>query len=74
LLQASAPVRQAIGPATRHGAAALDQLINRQAQIIAYNDDFKLMMLTSVPTILLLFLLRRPKAVAPSRDHPAVID
>ena len=29
-----------LDPATRQGAALLDQMINRQAQIIAYNNDY----------------------------------
>ncbi len=74
LLQGASAAHRALDPTTAHGAAMLDQMINRQAQIIAYNDDFKLMMLTSVPTILLLFLLRRPRAVVASAEHPAVID
>jgi DHA2 family multidrug resistance protein len=73
-LQSSMEVRHALGPATTHGAAALDAMINQQAQIIAYNDDFKLMMLTSLPTMLLLFLLRRPRGAAPPSDHAAVMD
>src|SRR5262249_7128961 len=32
-------------PATRYGAAALDSMINRQAAMIGYLDDFKLMMI-----------------------------
>ena len=43
-----------LDPATRHGAALLDQMINQQAQIIAYNNDFRLMTLTMVPPLLLL--------------------
>jgi MFS transporter, DHA2 family, multidrug resistance protein len=48
-----------LNPATRHGAALLDQMITHQAQIIAYNNDFRLMMLTIVPPLLLLFLMRK---------------
>ena len=62
--------RTALNPATRHGAAMLDQMINHQAQIIAYNNDFRLMTLVMVPPLLLLFLMRRheepPAAVVPS--------
>jgi len=59
------------------GLSMLDQLVNRQAEIIAYLDDFKLMMLTTVPAILLLLLLRRPKTAiiaGPDEHHPAVMD
>jgi DHA2 family multidrug resistance protein len=60
-----------LDPGTFHGAAMLDQIIQRQAQIIAYLDDFKLLIFTSLPALLLLFLLRRPKktAAAPAELH-----
>jgi hypothetical protein len=37
----------------------LDQMINHQAQIIAYNNDFRMMMLTIIPPLLLLLVMRR---------------
>jgi DHA2 family multidrug resistance protein len=49
-----------------HGAAVLDQLINRQAQIIAYMDDYRLMIFTTAPALLLLLLMRRPRVIAPA--------
>jgi DHA2 family multidrug resistance protein len=52
-----------LNPATQHGAALLDQMVNHQAQIIAYNNDFRLMMLTVVPPLLLLFLMRKHERV-----------
>jgi DHA2 family multidrug resistance protein len=68
-------VRHALDPATPHGAALLDEMVNHQAQIVAYADNYKFMMLTTLPTILLLFLMRRPKrALAPDPNHPAVVD
>ncbi len=48
-------------PATQHGAALLNAVINRQAQIIAYADDYKMMIFTTAPMLLLLLLMRRPK-------------
>jgi DHA2 family multidrug resistance protein len=48
--------------ATQYGLRALDTEITRQASIIAYMDDFKLMLLVSLPAVLLLFLMRRPRA------------
>ena len=51
-------------PATAHGAATLDVLINQQAQIIAYNDDYKMMIFTTAPMFLLLLLMRRPRPAA----------
>jgi DHA2 family multidrug resistance protein len=60
--------------ATGAGLGALNQEITRQAMSIAYVDDFKLMFLVSLPTALLLLLMRKPKtAVAAGPDH-AVMD
>ncbi len=70
-----APV-QGAAVSAQQGLAILDAMVNRQAEIIAYLDDFKLMMLTTLPAILLLFLLRRPKTMqtlTPEESH-AVID
>ncbi len=39
-------------------------MITQQAQIIAYNDDFWLMMLVSLPILLLLPLMRKPRSGA----------
>jgi hypothetical protein len=45
-----------------HGAELLDQVINRQAQIIAYSDDYKMMSFVALPPLVLLLLLRRHRA------------
>ena len=45
----------------RHGAALLDQMVNHQAQIIAYINDYGLMIFTTLPPLLLLLLMRRPR-------------
>ena len=65
VLQGNDTVQHMLDPATRHGAALLDQMVTHQAQIIAYNNDFRMMMLTVIPPLLLLFLMRR-------HDRPAV--
>jgi DHA2 family multidrug resistance protein len=62
-----------LSPLTAHGAQALNQVVNHQASIIAYNDDFKLMMLTALPMLLLLPLMRKPRQ-APAADHVAVME
>lgn len=54
-------VGQIWDPATRHGAALLDKVINHRAQIIAYMDDYKMMIFTTAPMLLLLLLMRRPR-------------
>ena len=58
--------RQLLDATHAHGAAMLDQLVNRQAQIIAYMDDYRLMIFTTAPALLLLLLMRRPRAIAPA--------
>jgi DHA2 family multidrug resistance protein len=56
-------------------AMLLDSLLTHQATIIAYLDDFKLMLLTSAPTVLLLLLLRKPaRTMALPADAHAAMD
>jgi MFS transporter, DHA2 family, multidrug resistance protein len=50
----------------------LDHIINQQAQIIAYMDDYKMMIFTTLPALLLLFLMRRARpAPRPADQRPA---
>ncbi len=57
------------------GAAALNGEITRQATIIAYVDDFKLMMVVSMLALPLVLLLRKPKsAAAAGGGHEAVME
>ena len=51
-------------PDTPHGAALLNRIIDHQAQIIGYINDYVLMVMTTLPALLLLLLMRRPRAVA----------
>jgi MFS transporter, DHA2 family, multidrug resistance protein len=44
--------------ATPHGLAALNAAITRQAALIAYNDDFKLLLVLTLAVVPLLLLLR----------------
>ncbi|MGD0434197.1 MAG: DHA2 family efflux MFS transporter permease subunit [Acetobacteraceae bacterium] len=64
-LQAVGPpgghVHQWLDPATRHGAMLLDQMVNHQAQIVAYADDYVLLIATTIPAWLLLLLMRLPR-------------
>ena len=62
-----------LDPATAKGAALLDSMINQQALIVAYLDDFKAMLIVSAPAVLLLFLMKRPKTVGkPDPAHAAM--
>ncbi len=72
VLQGNDAVSHVLDPATRHGAAVLDQMINHQAQIIAFNNDFSMMTFIVVPSLLLLLVMRRherkPAAVPAAGD------
>ena len=63
-LQTVGPLHHWLDPATRHGAALLDRMVNHQAQIIAYANDYVLLIMTTLPALLLLFLMRLPRKVA----------
>jgi DHA2 family multidrug resistance protein len=60
-LQSVGPVHQMLDPATRHGAAMLDRIVNQQAQIVAYADDYILLIATTLPALALLLLMRLPR-------------
>ena len=53
------------------GRAALNAEVTRQATIVAYNNDFKLMMIIALVTIPFIFLLRRAQ---PSTVETAVLE
>lgn len=73
-LQDGGPISRAWNPASAHGAALLDQVVNQQAQIVAYIDDYKMMIFTTLPSLLLLLLMRRPKLAvgSPADTHAAM--
>jgi DHA2 family multidrug resistance protein len=62
VLQGHNTVQHLLDPSTRHGAAALNGMIQHQAQIIAFNDDFRMMSMVVLPPLLLLLLMRRHQA------------
>jgi DHA2 family multidrug resistance protein len=61
------PVLQATGPwldpATPHGAALLDRIIGEQAQVVAYANDYVLLIMATLPAWLLLLMMRLPRKV-----------
>jgi len=59
-------IGQWLNPTTGAGARLLDSIVNREAQIIAYSNDFRMLMLSALPPLLLLFLLRRAPRAAPA--------
>ena len=68
-----APAAAGLDPMTAVGRASLDNIVTLQATIIAYMDDFKLLMIMSLAVMPLVFLLRKPKA-PPAIDHSAVME
>jgi DHA2 family multidrug resistance protein len=61
-----------LNPATAAGAGLLDAAINRQAQIIAYNDDYRMMMVVTLAPLLLLPLMHRGRRPAGPAAHAAM--
>ena len=66
-------VRHSLNPLKAAGRAALDGMITLQSVIIAYIDDFKLLMILSLVAMPLVLLLRKPGQPA-AIDHTAVIE
>jgi len=65
-------IAHAWNPMTAAGRAALDAVITRQAEIIAYIDDYKLLMIATLAVIPLLLVFRPPArgaAAAPVVVH-----
>jgi MFS transporter, DHA2 family, multidrug resistance protein len=60
----------ALNPHTSHGAAVLDRMVSRQAEIIAYMDDYVLLICTTLPAVVLLLVMRRPRQGAAVEAEP----
>jgi DHA2 family multidrug resistance protein len=73
-LQGGGVISRTWNPMHPHGAALMDQLVNRRAQITAYIDDYWMMIFTTLPALALLFLLSRPKPSSPAagKAHAAI--
>ena len=66
-------IAQLLNPMIAGGRAALDALITEQAQIIAYIDDYKLLMIATLAAIPLLMVFKAPLPDGPA-DHMMVAD
>jgi len=74
-LQDHGPIAQAWNPSSVHGASVLDHMVNQQAQIVAYIDDYRMMIFSTLASSILLFIMRRPKrssAPPPDAAHAAL--
>ena len=74
VLSAHNAIGQMFNPMTSAGAQRLDLLINQQAAVIGYLDDFKLMMFTTLPALLFLVLMRRPAALTKADPEHSVME
>ena len=57
----AAPIQRLLDPGTGHGAALLDRIINEQAQIVAYSNEYVLLIMATLPAWLLLLMMRLPR-------------
>jgi MFS transporter, DHA2 family, multidrug resistance protein len=64
---------QTLSPLTASGRAALDALITQQAQVIAYVDDYKFLMIATLAVIPLLVVFTG-RAGVPSGEHSTVAE
>jgi DHA2 family multidrug resistance protein len=60
-------------PMTATGRAALDAMVTRQAQIIAYIDDYKLLMIATLAVIPLLIVFKKASG-ASGPDHTIAVE
>ncbi len=66
-------IAQFWNPFSVAGRAALDAMITQQAQIIAYIDDYKLLMIATLIVIPLLIVFKKPPGGG-SADHTVVVE
>jgi len=69
-----AAVLHAMSPWTAAGRAALDGTVNMQAAIIAYMNDFKLLMILALAAMPLVLLLRKAGGPPPDAEHAVVAE
>jgi DHA2 family multidrug resistance protein len=66
-------ISQFWNPISAAGRTALDAMITRQAQIIAYIDDYKLLMIATLAAIPLLVIFSKPpRSAATDSMHAAM--
>jgi len=66
-------ISQFWNPLTAAGRAALDAVVTQQAQIIAYIDDYKLLMIATLAVIPLLIVFKQASN-AGGADHALVVE
>ena len=66
-------IAQVWNPLTAAGRAALDAMITQQTQIIAYIDDYKLLMIATIAVLPLLVVFKKASG-AGVPDHSVVME
>jgi DHA2 family multidrug resistance protein len=66
-------ISQFWNPLTAAGRAALDAVVTQQAQIIAYIDDYKLLMIATLAVLPLLIVFKKPSGGG-GPDHTIVVE
>jgi DHA2 family multidrug resistance protein len=66
-------IAQFWNPFVASGRAALDAMITQQAQIIAYIDDYKLLMIATLAAIPLLIVFKQA-AAGGGKDHALAME
>ncbi|MFI4982138.1 MAG: EmrB/QacA family drug resistance transporter, partial [Nevskiales bacterium] len=74
VLQGHSAISHFLSPMATHGAELLDQTINRQALIIAYSDDYRMMTFIALVPLTLLLLMRRHRRQLPVAAEPEAAD
>jgi len=69
-------VKSVINLTTDAGRALMDQLVNQQAALLAYLNDYKLLMYLTFAVIPLIFIIgsARPQAAGGGHDEPVVME
>jgi DHA2 family multidrug resistance protein len=68
------PAAAMLDPRTDTGRALLEQLVSQQAAIIAYSNNFKLMMVMTLLAFPLIALVRVEKVLRPAAPAPSAVD
>jgi DHA2 family multidrug resistance protein len=66
-------IAQFWNPVTAAGRAALDAMITQQAQIIAYIDDYKLLMIATIAVLPLLIVFKKASGGG-AADHTMAME
>jgi DHA2 family multidrug resistance protein len=67
-------IQSAAGLTSAHGLALVNASVSSQAAMIAYNNDFKLMMILTLCVIPLIALVRKPPSYATGTEPTAVVE